>query len=417
MPPITHLSSSTSTSRCEHVSETYTTPLTVRVITTDEHRAWVKRHEGVSFLQLPEWGMVKRDWRAESLGWFLPDARGEELLVGTGLVLYRPVPRVPSRSLAYLPEGPCIDWLAERHPELTVEQWLQPLIEHCRARGAFQVKIGPPVSARRWDAETVKRLLAERADGAPSAASRIGDTLADWHDHRAAMAFDRLHAMGWRQGANGTGFGDVQPRYVFQLPLRGRSLDELWEGFNQLWRRNIRKAEKAGVVVRRGDASDLADFHAVYLETAHRDHFTPRPLSYFERMWAELNRHDEHLAIYIADVLDADGNDTHVGAAALMVTVGAHAWYSYGASTTADRDARPSNALQWRMITDAHAAGCHLYDLRGISDTLDPADPLIGLVQFKVGTGGRVNELLGEWDLVLRPLWAKAFAFYQSRRS
>ena len=99
-----------------------------------------------------------------------------------------------------------------------------------------------------------------------------------------------------------------------------------------------------------------------------------------------------------------------------MITVGDHAWYSYGASTTADRDVRPSNALQWRMMQDAHAAGCSVYDLRGIADTLDPADHLHGLVQFKVGTGGYAQEYVGEWDYVLRPLWAKGFRTYLARK-
>jgi lipid II:glycine glycyltransferase (peptidoglycan interpeptide bridge formation enzyme) len=128
-------------------------------------------------------------------------------------------------------------------------------------------------------------------------------------------------------------------------------------------------------------------------------------------MWNELNGIDpDRLRLYIAR------HDSHVAAATLMVIVGEHSWYSYGASTTADRDVRPSNALQWRMISDAHAAGCSIYDLRGISDTLDPANHLYGLVQFKVGTGGFAQEYVGEWDRTLRPVWARAFKAYQSRR-
>ena len=57
---------------------------------------------------------------------------------------------------------------------------------------------------------------------------------------------------------------------------------------NQLWRRNIRKADKEGVAVRPGARDDLADFHRIYAETAERDRFTPRPLAYFERMWDAL---------------------------------------------------------------------------------------------------------------------------------
>ena len=41
-------------------------------------------------------------------------------------------------------------------------------------------------------------------------------------------------------------------------------------------------------------------------------------------------------------------------AATIAVRVGAHAWYSYGASSTEKRDVRGSNAVQWAMIRDAH---------------------------------------------------------------
>ena len=378
--------------------------LTVRVITQGQHAEWVAGRASVSFLQIPEWGEVKPGWRSESLGWF----QGSRL-VGAGLVLYRPVPRVPQRTLAYLPEGPDIDWLRSEHPGIGLDEWLAPLLAHCRSRGAFQIKMGPPVALRRWDAATIKAAIAAAQDG--TGPLRLSEVMADWHSGAAAKVVERLRTAGWTQHkATGAGFGDVQPRYVFQVPLADRTLDDVFAGFNQLWRRNIRKAEKAGVAVSEGTRDDLADFHPVYVETAHRDHFTPRGLPYFERMWDALNADSNRLRLYLAY------HDGHLAAATLMVQVGTHAWYSYGASTTADRDVRPSNALQWRMITDAHEAGCAVYDLRGIADTLDPANHLFGLVQFKVGTGGFAQEYAGEWDYVLRPLWARGFRAYQSRR-
>ncbi len=376
--------------------------LTVRAITADQHAQWIDTRASVSFLQLPQWAQVKAGWRGESVGWFLGSR-----LVGAGLVLYRGVPRLPRRSLAYLPEGPDIDWLRTEHPGIALDEWLTPLLAHCRSRGAFQVKMGPPVALRRWQAATVKSALAagDRPD-------RLGEVMADWHSGPAAKVVERLAATGWTQRpATGAGFGDVQPRYVFCVPLAGRSLDDVFAGFNQLWRRNIRKADKAGVGVRRGTRADLPAFHAVYVETAARDRFTPRALAYFERMWDALDADGtERFGLYLAD------HGGHVAAATVMVRVGDHAWYSYGASTTADRDVRPSNALQWRMLQDAHAAGCSVYDLRGIADTLDPENHLFGLVQFKVGTGGYAQEYVGEWDYVLRPLWAKGFRTYLARR-
>ena len=63
-------------------------------------------------MQVPAWADVKAEWRSESLGWF--DERTGEL-VGAGLVLYRQLPKI-KRYLAYLPEGPVINWFA---PNLT----------------------------------------------------------------------------------------------------------------------------------------------------------------------------------------------------------------------------------------------------------------------------------------------------------
>jgi len=377
-------------------------PYRLRLLDEAEHEAFLAAAPAASFLQTPGWAAVKSDWRAERLGW-VDGEHGSGEILGAVLVLYRPIPRVP-RSLAYVPEGPVLDWARVADD---VEGWLGPLRDHVRSRGAFTLKIGPPVITRRWPAATVKQAI---ADGS---ATRLQSVPPGTTEPAGEHLVAALRAAGWqREDGAGAGFGDVQPRYVFQVPLSGRSLDDVFAGFNQEWRRNIRKAEKAGVEVERGTLADLADFHRLYLVTAERDRFTGRPLAYFQRMLRALNGADPDRArLYLAR------HDGRLLAATLWVQVGDHVWYAYGASANEGRELRPSNAIQWRMITDAHAAGAATYDLRGISDTLDPADPLFGLIRFKLGTGGEVVELAGEWDLVLRPLWARAVNAYLRRRA
>jgi lipid II:glycine glycyltransferase (peptidoglycan interpeptide bridge formation enzyme) len=280
------------------------------------------------------------------------------------------------------------------------------MVLHLRAIGAFAVKMGPLVGVRRWHAETLKAAIAE------GTAMRLRDVEPDESWPEALAVGERLRELGWTQKADtGAGFGDVQPRYVFQVPLTGRTEADLLSGFNQLWRRNIKKAEKAGVEVVHGGYDDLPAFHEVYVETAERDRFTARGLAYFQRMWRAMETEDPHrITLYLA---------THEGrvlAATTLVRVGTHSWYSYGASSNAGRDVRPSNAIQWAMIRDSLEGGCDVYDMRGISDTLDPDDHLFGLIQFKLGTGGYAQEYLGEWDLRLRPLMARAVDAYLSRR-
>ncbi|MFF7390780.1 lipid II:glycine glycyltransferase FemX [Streptomyces scabiei] len=371
--------------------------LRLKAITREDHLAFVRARPSVSHMQVPSWGDVKPDWRARSLGWFDESDR----LVGVGLVLLRPLPKL-RRYLAYLPEGPVIDWTA---PDL--QRWLEPMLGHLKEQGAFSVKMGPPVVTRRWSAEAVKAAIADPR------ARRLRDVEATVHEPGAADIADRLRRMGWRAAHPGgeDGFAAGQPRYVFQVPFAGRSLAEIQQGLNQQWRRNIKKAEKAGVTVVRGAYEDLPAFHEIYVETAGRDRFVPRPLAYFQRMWTALTSEDtDRMRLYLAH------HEGEVLAAATMLTVGTHVWYSYGASTSRKREVQPNNAVQWRMMTDAHALGAAVYDFRGITDTLEEGNHLLGLLRFKSGSGGEAVEYLGEWDFPLNRALHKAFDLYMSRR-
>jgi lipid II:glycine glycyltransferase (peptidoglycan interpeptide bridge formation enzyme) len=373
--------------------------LRVRPITDAEHLAYVGGRPSVSFLQTPAWGRVKREWRCESLGW----VDGDGTVRGAGLVLYRKVPRL-RRYLAYLPEGPDLPW--EQAVEAgRLADWLDPMREYLAARGAFAIRLGPAVVTRAWDAPTLKAALAE------GRAMRLGDLPATQTRPQGLAVAEALRGAGWQPPTPAEGFTTGQPRHVFWLPLAGRSTDDVFAGFNQLWRRNVRRAEKSGVQVHAGTRDDLVDFHALYTQTAQRDGFTPRPYEYFTGMWDAMRAEaPERLRLYLA---------RHAGdlvAATTMVQVGTHAWYSYGASSTAKRDVRGSNAVQWRMITDALGDGADVYDLRGITDTLDPQDPHVGLIQFKLGTGGQAVEYVGEWTLPVNALLHRAFELYLGRR-
>lgn len=386
------------------------TGLTVREISGAAHLRFVQnaaRAGTVSFLQCPSWGGAKAGWRAESIGWFA-GAR----LAGAALVLYRRLPRV-QRSFAYMPEGPVLDWFGGPEPVAAAPaRWLEPIVAHLRSRGAFSVKMGPRVACRSWSAGTIKRALAT-----PGRAARLADLPPDWQDPRAGALAEALAGLGWRRPAQGSapgegaGFGDFQPRLQFRLPLAGLGEEELRAGMNQQWRRNIRTAQRSGVDVVRGTREDLPAFHRVYRETAARDRFTPRPLDYFEQMFSSLTDEDaDRIRLYLAV---RDGVPL---AGATMTRVGSYAWYSYGASSDHGREARPSNAVQWRMVQDCLADRAEAYDLRGIGGTLDPEHHLFGLLRFKLGLGGEAVEYLGEWDYPINRALHGAFRAYLARR-
>ncbi|WP_266380906.1 aminoacyltransferase [Streptomyces canus] len=370
----------------------------VREITREEHLAHLRLHPDASHLQIPEWADVKPDWVAESVGWFEGDAR-----VATALVLYRPLPGT-RRCLAYLPDGPAIDWRDPRP-----ERLLDPLVAHLEKRGAFSVRIGPPVVVRYWDPETVTAGIADPE------VRHVREVPAAGVDGFALDAGERLRGLGWRRCAQDedSGFGLGQPRYGCHIPLAGRSVDELRGALAPHFEQSLRTAESAGVRVSWGTAADLPDFYRLYAATAAHDGFRARPPVYFRRMWESMNAEDsDRLRLYLAEY------DGEVLSAALMINVGSRVWHSYAASGRRGRELRPSSALLWRMLCDARAAGAETYDLRSVNPSLGE-DRLLGRLRFKTGAGGRVVEYLGEWE---RPVGLqgrvlqRALAVYLGRR-
>lgn len=361
----------------------------IRTISQQAHRAFISVLSNASFLQLPEWGALKNDWKSKSIGIYDNGA-----LVGVALLLTRALPLV-GKSFGYIPEGP----LFLTDFELS-EQTLESLEVFAKRENIFLLRIGPAIPFRDWDSEIIKSALA--SDSASSLLST--SSTSEYASGRTAI--ESLKNAGWRAIVSENGFSEGQPNFVFQLNLRNQTEETLAGGFNQQWRRNIKKAEKEGVEVIRGRREELSEFHMVYVETAERDNFKPRPLRYFECMWDELNANENHLKLFLAKW------QGQVIASTIAIHVGDHYWYSYGASSAFGREARGSNAIQWEMMKDAIASGANCYDLRGITPTLDPNDPHVGLIQFKVGTGGYARQLVGEWEKSINKFWSLAFATY-----
>ncbi|MEV8526214.1 peptidoglycan bridge formation glycyltransferase FemA/FemB family protein [Streptomyces sp. NPDC052000] len=370
----------------------------VRSLGIAEYRSFLARSGDASFLQYPAWADVKDQWFAERVGWSLDN----DELAGVAQVLYRQFPGT-RKYFAYLPEGPVADWA-----DPGIDRWLGPLLRHLRRAGAFAVRIGPGPAYRRWDAARLK--------AATGAGRRIGDVLATEVDPLGSAVAERLRARGWKRCGGDEGDADAQPRYVFRLPLGGRTTDELWRGLNQEWRRNVRTARKAGVRVLAGGPEDLPEFYRLLGITEKRDGFRlGRSLAYYRRQYEALNAEQPgrmrlYLAVHQGEVL----------AAHTMITAGKRVWYQTGASADHRREVRPSNALQWQMIQDAHALGAEVYDMRGVPSTLDPRDRPFGLLRWKLGTGGQVVETLGEWETSMggtaNNTLYRAFQAYLARR-
>ena len=123
--------------------------INVQPITSAEHG--IQRDTPwVSFLQTPAWAKVKSEWQSESIGWSTKTTRSKApgwSFIGS----------FQTQEVSGLPpEASVIDWETD-----DIAAWLKPLAEYAKDAGAFGVRIGTPVVARKWRAETIKAAIAD----------------------------------------------------------------------------------------------------------------------------------------------------------------------------------------------------------------------------------------------------------------
>ncbi len=276
--------------------------------------------------------------------------------VAAASVLERRLPHLPA-SVLYVPKGPALDWSSTG----PAEKVLAELEALARQRRALLLKIDPDLYY---------------PDEAPPFCSRPAN---------APQVACLLAARGWRFSRE-----QVQFRNTLLLDLT-RSEEDLLATMKQKTRYNLRLAMRRGVTVRQGTDAELELFYRLYAETARRDGFPIRPPDYYHDAWGSFLKAG-HALLLLAEV------EGEAVAGLLLFLFGPTAWYMYGASADRHRERMPNYLLQWEAIRRARALGCTLYDLWGAPDTLAEADPMWGVMRFKLGLGGQLARGLGAWD-------------------
>ena len=330
----------------------------------DEWNRFIAASPTGDVLQSWEWGELRARgaWQPFRLA-----LREEGRIVAAASILKRRLP-LPGASILYSSRGPVLDFSREDLLRRMVEAMRQ---EAVRER-ALLVKVDPPVE----DPSVTARLL--------------------------SLGF----IVPAEAGAEGEGFGGVQPRCVMQLDL-SPSLDDLMKACKEKTRYNIRLAGRKGVQVRVGETlEDLRVFYDILKITAERDRFLVRSFDYYQDTWEIIQKRGMarlFLAEYEGKALSG----------ALAYVLGDKACYTYGASSNEHRNVMPNYLMQWEMIRWAKESGCSIYDFRGVSPKKDEDehDHLAGLYRFKAGFNARFVEYIGEFDLPISAagywLWCK----------
>ena len=327
----------------------------MRFVTDEESKKayseFLQKHERCNFQQSLEWGKIKTNWKKEVI--LAENEQGN--IVGSLCVWIRKIPIFG--NIMYSARGP----VCNIHDMEVLKQLTDGAKELAKRNKAFVLRVEP-------------------------------DILSSDEDFRKIVT-----GLGYRIKDDAKNFKEeIQPRYVFRLNIKDKTEDEIFAGFHQKTRYNVRLAIKKGVTIKEGTREDLKAFHKIMVETGSRDGFIIRSLDYFERMYDSLS--PKYMKLLMAY------HDNEPIAGTIPIMYGNKTWYLYGASSNSHRNLMPNYLLQWEMIKMAIARKDDIYDFRGVSGVVDKDHPQYGLYRFKKGFGAEFTEFIGEIYIPFKPI-------------
>ena len=333
-------------------------------------------------------------------------------------------------------DGPLCDW----HDRELAERFMDALKHHAKAKGAAQLGITPeePYRLRASDGGEIDGRL-----GAP--ADDIVRTLKD---------------CGFQHEGFTVGYTAV-PRWRYVKDLSGISDEKaLLKSYDKRTQWSVKRAASMGVHVRELGADELGVFADIERQTAERRGFEYRGEGYFRRFKeafgdaAHFTVAQIHVAEYVADMeakrdalqakvealqakqsqhpttrterqlgeetrnLEAarkrlaeaaeyaEDGDVLPAAASLFVENPRETVYLFSGSVERYKPFYASALIQhWAMLHLCVERGVDRYNFYGISGVFDdPDDEGRGVLEFKQGFNGYVEELTGSFVLPVRPV-------------
>ncbi|WP_432622992.1 aminoacyltransferase [Bifidobacterium sp.] len=291
----------------------------------------------------------------------------------------------------------------------------------------------------------------------PAQVYRLHDSDGEPTENPDNALIDAYVSLGWRHAGFTRGYASIVNRWNYVKDLSGfDTADQLLASYAKNTRRNVKIARNSGVKVRRLKRDELGTFHDICEMSSIKQHFANRDVEYFERLFdafgdaAEFMVAEVHLDEYLNNwqtKLDKFEKDRAKFAASLETTkypddvrkklnnaeknvlaarkriedahlrierdgevvpaaVGLFMWHErelvYFSSGSDERYAKfyAPTALQHEMMSRCLERGVNRYNFYGIDGIFDdPNSAGRGVLEFKQGFNGYVEELPGEFTL------------------
>jgi lipid II:glycine glycyltransferase (peptidoglycan interpeptide bridge formation enzyme) len=322
-----------------------------------EWDTFVETTEGGTYHQSSIWAQVKAvmGWKSTRLVLY----REGKIIAGCQLFL-RTVPL--AGTIAYVPRGPVV----AGHDAGTLSTVLTALEDLATEERIVYLKLQPPPDCQDMTRELEARGFVESSlEAAPAATVRV-----DLRCPPEAL----LNAM----------------RHNTQ--------------------RNIKKAQRLGVVIRKGGEEDLQEFLRLIDTTSRRQGFSLYPRVYYEQMWYAFSQRDR-VQLLIAE------HDGIILASNLVIGFANDAVYKMGGWHGIKKNVPPNELLHWVGMEWGKKRGYRYYDFDNINFSVaqkllvgdEPsADACKGVSRFKLGFGGEVSLFPRAYDYTSRSLFMGA---------
>lgn len=199
------------------------------------------------------------------------------------------------------------------------------------------------------------------------------------------------------------GFTDTST-HSWVVNLSAGDDDFLLRQMNDRTRRSIKKAEKAGVVVRAAGSGDSQVYYDLHRKTCSRTGADAHPASYFDSIFADFLPQGL-CAIFFAE------RDGAVVSAVNYASYKRASYYWTGASTDDALDVGASHLLHWHAMKDAKGRGDVLCDTgEAFFNTDNPK--YASLSDFKRGFGGDIWPYY-KGTIDRRPAWMKHYQLFR----
>lgn len=202
--------------------------------------------------------------------------------------------------------------------------------------------------------------------------------------------------------------------YTFLIDLT-KTEQDLLKNMHPKTRYNIKIANKHQVIIKEDDSQQsFMEYLKLTKQTSLRQGFYAHDDNYHELMWDTLKKTESKQGLrahlFLAKYKNHD-NKLHTLAAWVLFVFNQKLYYPYGASSNEYKQTMASNLLMWEAIKFGKRLNLKEFDLWGsLGPDPDIHDPWYGFHRFKQGYGGKLQEFVSSYDLIINP---KAYTLYK----